>query len=247
LNSNTNSCDIADLDLENLPSHVAVIMDGNGRWAKKRLLNRVQGHEKGAQAVRKVVETAREIGIPVLTLYAFSTENWQRPKSEVTALMLLLKKFLASEKKNLLENNIRLNAIGQIERLPENVRIELQKTMDATRHNSGMLFNLALSYGGRSEIALAVRKIAEKTVAGEIDPGDITDKVVAEYLYTARMPDPDLLIRTSGEMRISNFMLWQIAYAEIFITDSLWPDFGRAEFIKILVEYQSRERRFGKV
>jgi len=247
LNSKTNSADTAGLDIENLPSHVAIIMDGNGRWAKKRFLNRIQGHEKGAQAVRKVVEAAREIGISVLTLYAFSTENWQRPKNEVIALMRLLKKFLASEKQNLFENNIRLNAIGQIERLPGDVRTALQKAMDATRHNSGMLFNLALSYGARSEIALAVRKIAEKTVAGEIDPGGITDKVVAEHLYTARMPDPDLLIRTSGEMRISNFLLWQIAYTEIFITDSLWPDFGRAEFIKIIKEYQSRERRFGKV
>jgi len=247
LNSKTNSGDTAGLDVENLPSHVAIIMDGNGRWAKKRLLNRIQGHEKGAQTVRKVVEAAREIGIPVLTLYAFSTENWQRPKSEVTALMFLLKKFLTAETKNLLENNIRLNAIGQLERLPENVRTSLHKVMDVTRHNSGMLFNLALSYGGRSEITRAVRKIAEKAVAGKIEPPDITEKVVAEHLYSAQMPDPDLLIRTSGEMRISNFLLWQIAYTEIFVTESLWPDFGREEFIQILKEYQSRERRFGRV
>ncbi len=247
MNSKTNSGDTAGLDVENLPSHVAIIMDGNGRWAKKRLLNRIQGHEKGAQTVRKVVEAAREIGIPVLTLYAFSTENWQRPKSEVTALMFLLKKFLTAETKNLLENNIRLNAIGQLERLPENVRTSLHKVMDVTRHNSGMLFNLALSYGGRSEITRAVRKIAEKAVAGKIEPPDITEKVVAEHLYSAQMPDPDLLIRTSGEMRISNFLLWQIAYTEIFVTESLWPDFGREEFIQILKEYQSRERRFGRV
>ena len=247
MNSKTNSGDTAGLDVENLPSHVAIIMDGNGRWAKKRLLNRIQGHEKGAQTVRKVVEAAREIGIPVLTLYAFSTENWQRPKSEVTALMFLLKKFLTAETKNLLENNIRLNAIGQLERLPENVRTSLHKVMDVTRHNSGMLFNLALSYGGRSEITRAVRKIAEMAVAGKIEPPDITEKVVAEHLYSAQMPDPDLLIRTSGEMRISNFLLWQIAYTEIFVTESLWPDFGREEFIQILKEYQSRERRFGRV
>ena len=242
-----NSGDTAGLDFENLPSHVAIIMDGNGRWAKKRLLNRIKGHEKGAQTVREIVETAREIGIPVLTLYAFSTENWQRPKSEVTALMVLLKKFLVSEKKNLLENNICLNAIGEIERLPENVRTALLDAMKATRHNSGMLFNLALSYGGRNEITRAVRKIAEKAVTGEIHTENITDKVVAEHLYTAQMPDPDLLIRTSGEMRISNFLLWQIAYSEIFITDSLWPDFSRETFLQILKDYQSRERRFGKV
>lgn len=247
MNSKTNSGIPAGLDVENLPSHVAIIMDGNGRWAKSRLLNRIQGHEKGAQTVRKVVEAAREIGIHVLTLYAFSTENWQRPKSEVTALMLLLKKFLASETKNLLENNIRLNTIGQIERLPENVQTALQKAMDATRHNSSMIFNLALSYGGRSEITRAMRKIAEKVVAGKIETSDITDKVVAEHLYSASMPDPDLLIRTSGEMRVSNFLLWQIAYTEIFVTDSLWPDFNREEFFQILMEYQSRERRFGKV
>jgi len=247
LNSKTNYGFTSGLDVANLPLHVAIIMDGNGRWAKKRLLNRIQGHEKGAQTVRKVVETAREIGIPVLTLYAFSTENWQRPKSEVTALMLLLKKFLASETKNLLENNIRLNAIGQIERLPESVRTALLKVMDATRHNSGMLFNLALSYGGRSEITRAARKIAEKAAAGEISAEDITEKVVAEHLYSANMPDPDLLIRTSGEMRISNFLLWQIAYAEIFFTDSLWPDFSREEFVQILKVYQSRERRFGRL
>ncbi len=247
MNSKTNYGFTSGLDVANLPLHVAIIMDGNGRWAKKRLLNRIQGHEKGAQTVRKVVETAREIGIPVLTLYAFSTENWQRPKSEVTALMLLLKKFLASETKNLLENNIRLNAIGQIERLPESVRTALLKVMDATRHNSGMLFNLALSYGGRSEITRAARKIAEKAAAGEISAEDITEKVVAEHLYSANMPDPDLLIRTSGEMRISNFLLWQIAYAEIFFTDSLWPDFSREEFVQILKVYQSRERRFGRL
>lgn len=247
MNSKTDSGVPAGLDAGNLPSHIAIIMDGNGRWAKKRLLNRIQGHEKGAQTVRRVVEAAREIGIPVLTLYAFSTENWQRPKSEVTALMFLLKKFLASETENLLENNIRLNAVGQIERLPGNVRTALQKAMEATRHNSGMILNLALSYGGRSEITRAVRKIAEKVIAGEIETPGITEKVVAEHLYSARMPDPDLLIRTSGEMRISNFLLWQIAYTEIFFTDSLWPDFSREEFIRIIREYQSRERRFGRI
>ena len=247
MNSKPISGALADLDVEKLPLHIAIIMDGNGRWAKKRLLNRIQGHEKGAQTVRKIVEASREIGIQVLTLYAFSTENWQRPKSEVSALMFLLKKFLTSETKNLLENNIRLNAIGEIERLPENVRSALQKAMDATRHNSGMLLNLALSYGGRREITRAVRKIAEKAVAGEIHTGDITEQLVAEHLYNAQTPDPDLLIRTSGEKRISNFLLWQIAYAEIFITDSLWPDFDREEFIHIIKAYQSRERRFGKV
>jgi undecaprenyl diphosphate synthase len=230
-----------------LPSHIAVIMDGNGRWAQKKLLNRVKGHEKGADTVRMVVRSCREIGISFLTLYAFSTENWQRPKAEVSALMILLKKFLVSERQEMVVNNIRFNVIGEKERLPDDVQKEIQRTKDATRTNSGMCLSLALSYGGRSELVMAVRKIAGDVQAGRLAPEAIEPDTIAANLYTADIPDPELLIRTSGEMRISNFLLWQIAYSEIAVTDTLWPDFTRNEFIKILKEYQSRERRFGRV
>ena len=235
------------LNTELLPYHVAIIMDGNGRWAKKRLLNRIRGHEKGAETVRTIVRTCREIGISILTLYAFSTENWQRPQSEVAALMALLKKFLESEQKEMLENNIRLNAIGQIERMPEDIQASLHQTMAATKSKTGMLLNLALSYGGRSEIVHMVREVAQKTRDGEIDIASITPELVSENLYTKGIPDPDLLIRTSGEIRISNFLLWQIAYTEIFVTDTLWPDFTREEFLQILNGFKRRERRFGKI
>jgi len=235
------------LDASKLPGHVAIIMDGNGRWAKKRLMNRIKGHQAGAETVRRIVRTCREIGIPILTLYAFSTENWQRPKIEVATLMSLLKKFLDSEQNEMLENNIRLNAIGQLENLPEDVRISLKRTMELTGKNEGMTLNLALSYGGRAEIVNMVKAIAGKAREGKMDPDSITPEIVADHLYTGGMPDPDLLIRTSGEMRISNFLLWQIAYTEIFITDTLWPDFGKDEFIRILIDFQRRERRFGNV
>ncbi|MBW2405804.1 MAG: isoprenyl transferase [Deltaproteobacteria bacterium] len=247
LNSNTSSSIHADLDPLNLPLHVAIIMDGNGRWAKKRLLSRIKGHEKGSEAVRTIVRACREIGIHILTLYAFSTENWQRPQTEISALMALLKKFLKSEQKELLDNNIRLNTLGQTERLPEDVRHELEKSKMLTKENTGLILNLALSYGGRDEIVKAVKEIAKKAIEGRIDPDSITPDFVSKHLYTGKMPDPDLLIRTSGEMRISNFMLWQLAYTEICITDTLWPDFGKDEFIRILKNYQQRERRFGKV
>ena len=235
------------LDVSKLPGHVAIIMDGNGRWAEKRLMNRIKGHKAGAETVRRIVRTCREIGIPLLTLYAFSTENWQRPEIEVATLMSLLKKFLDSERKEMIENNIRLNAIGQIENLPEDVRISLKRTMELTEKNEGMILNLALSYGGRAEIVDMVKAIAGKARDGKMDPDSITTGIIADHLYTGSMPDPDLLIRTSGEMRISNFLLWQIAYTEIFITDTLWPDFGKDEFIKILIDFQRRERRFGNV
>ena len=247
MNSNTSSSIHTDLDPQNLPFHVAIIMDGNGRWAKKRLLNRIKGHEKGSETVRAIVRASREIGIRILTLYAFSTENWQRPQIEISALMTLLKKFLISERKEMLDNNIRLNSIGQTERLPEDVRQELQKSMMLTRKNEGLILNLALSYGGRAEIVRAVKEIAIKSIDGRIDPDSITPDLISKHLYTGEMPDPDLLIRTSGEMRISNFLLWQLAYTEICITDTLWPDFEKDEFIRILKNYQQRERRFGKV
>ena len=235
------------LDPLKLPRHVAIIMDGNGRWAKKRLLNRIKGHEKGAEAVRTIVRACREIGIQVLTLYAFSTENWQRSRTEIAALMTLLQNFLESERKELMDNNIRLDTIGQIERLPETVQKTLQTTMTLTERNDAMRLVLALSYGSRDEIVRMVQTIAKKTKAGEIDPDAISPELVSEHLYTRHMPEPDLLIRTSGEMRISNFLLWQIAYTEIFITDTLWPDFHRDEFIRILINFQQRERRFGNV
>jgi undecaprenyl diphosphate synthase len=222
-------------------------MDGNGRWAKKRLLNRIKGHEKGAEAVRTIVRASREIKIPNLTLYAFSTENWQRPQSEIVALMALLKKFLQSEQKEMLDNNIRLNAIGQTERLPQDVQQALHKTMEVTRKNDGMLLNLALSYGGRAEIVKMVKEIAIKVKNSNIEPDSITPELISEHLYTSEIPDPDLLIRTSGEMRISNFLLWQIAYTEIYVTDTLWPDFAKEEFMRILIDFQHRKRRFGKI
>lgn len=243
----TSSRNLSDMKIAELPTHVAIIMDGNGRWAKKRLLNRIKGHEKGAETVRIIVRASREIGISFLTLYAFSTENWQRPRLEIAALMTILKKFLISEQRELLENNIRLNAIGQIESLPEDVQETLRQTMAVTQHNNGMMLNLALSYGGRDEIVRMVLEIAKRARDGKVDPDSITPDLISEHLYTKGMPDPDLLIRTSGEMRISNFLLWQIAYTEIFITDTLWPDFSREEFLRIIDHFKGRERRFGKV
>jgi undecaprenyl diphosphate synthase len=235
------------LDPKAVPAHVAIIMDGNGRWAKKRLLNRVRGHEQGMEVVRRVVRACREIGVSVLTLYAFSTENWQRPKAEVIALMALLKRFLKSELQEMTDNHIRLNAIGQTQRLPDDVRELLHETMNITRNNDGMVLNLALSYGARAEIVRMVREIASKAKAGLIEPDAVTPELISEHLYTKGMPDPDIVIRTSGEMRISNFLLWQIAYSEIFVTPTLWPDFTKEELIGIFKDYQRRERRFGKV
>jgi len=247
LNSSPSSSSPVELDTTKLPAHVAIIMDGNGRWAKKRLLNRINGHEKGSDTVRNVVRTCREIGISYLTLYAFSTENWQRPKTEVEALMTLLKNFLHSEQKEMAENDIRLRVIGQVDRLPEKVQEALHQTMSATKDNTAMTLILALSYGGRAEIIRMVQKVAKRIKDGEIDPNAITAELIADHLYTRNIPDPDLLIRTSGEMRISNFLLWQIAYTEIFVTPTLWPDFGRGELLEILKEYQGRERRYGQV
>ncbi len=243
----SDSIHLSGLDAAALPSHIAMIMDGNGRWAQKKLLNRVKGHEKGADTVRMVVRSCREIGISFLTLYAFSTENWQRPKAEVSALMILLKKFLVSERQEMVVNNIRFNVIGEKERLPGDVQKEIQRTRDATKSNNGMRLNLALSYGARSEIVMATQQIAKEVQAGRLSADAITEETIAAHLYTADIPDPELLIRTSGEMRISNFLLWQIAYSEITVTDTLWPDFTRNELIQILKEFQSRERRFGRV
>ena len=247
MNSRTSSASSGNLDKDKLPKHVAIIMDGNGRWAKKHFLSRIKGHEKGSEAVRTIVRACREIGIAYLTLYAFSTENWQRPKSEVDALMTLLVRFLKSEQKELAENDIRLHVIGQMERLPTKVQRALRETMRLTRSNSALQLNLALSYGSRAEIIRMARKLAQKSKNGEIDAGAIDDDTVAQHLYTKGIPDPDLLIRTSGEMRISNFLLWQIAYSEIYVTPTYWPDFGKDEFLDIMLAYQKRERRYGRV
>ena len=237
----------ASADLNTLPAHVAIIMDGNGRWAKKKLMNRVRGHEQGSDTVRSIVTASREIGIKILTLYAFSTENWARPESEVKALMALLKKFIVAEREDLQKNNIRLNMIGQRDKLPSEVRQELDKTIELTGSNEAMTLNLALSYGSREELTRAVRKIAAKLASKQLRPEEITEELISDHLYTSGMPDPDLIIRTSGEYRLSNFLLWQAAYSELYITDTLWPDFTREEFIEILKNYQTRDRRFGKV
>ncbi len=235
------------IDKTKLPSHVAMIMDGNGRWAKKRLMNRVKGHEKGSATVREIVRVTRELSIPFLTLYAFSTENWGRPKAEISALMSLLKKFITSEKDEMIKNNIRLNAIGQIDRLPREVADPLSEVMNITRDNDGLCLNLALSYGSRNEIETMVKSISGKVKIGEVDLDSINEEMISDHLFTTGMPDPDLMVRTSGEMRISNFLMWQLAYAEIYFTSTLWPDFGEVEYKKILLDYQNRERRFGKV
>jgi undecaprenyl diphosphate synthase len=228
-----------------LPQHVAVIMDGNGRWARQRHLPRVEGHRQGAESARLIIRTAGELGIKYLTLYAFSAENWNRPKDEVDALMKYLIHYLKSETPDLNKSNVRLEAIGQIHRLPENVQEQLKKSIATLSKNNGLTLVLALSYGGRTEIVDAVRGVARKVKAGELDPEEITEKVFAQHLYTRSWPDPDLLIRTSGEMRVSNFLLWQISYTELVVTQTLWPDFRKPQFYAALEEYNRRHRRFG--
>jgi len=230
-----------------LPQHVAVIMDGNGRWAKQRGLPRVEGHRQGAESARIIIRTAGEIGIKYLTLYAFSAENWNRPKDEVDALMKYLIHYLKTETPELNKNNVRLEVIGQIYRLPENVQDHLRKSMATLSKNNGLTLVMALSYGSRIEIVDAVRDIAGKVKRGKLDPADINEQVFAQHLYTRNLPDPDLLIRTSGEMRVSNFLLWQISYAELVITPTLWPDFRKPQFFAALDEYARRHRRFGGV
>ena len=230
-----------------LPKHVAVIMDGNGRWAKERNLPRVEGHRNGAESVRAVVRAAGEFGIKYLTLYAFSMENWSRPKEEVDTLMKYLDRYLRNEIGELQKNKVRLEVIGQIYRLPEFVQEQLKKTIAALQKNNGLTLVLALSYGGRTEIVEGIRSIAAKVKQGKLDPEEINEQIVAQHLYTKGIPDPDLLIRTSGEMRVSNFLLWQISYAELVVTPTLWPDFRRSQFIEALEEYARRHRRFGTV
>jgi len=231
------------VEFDRLPRHVAIIMDGNGRWAGERHLPRVEGHRAGVEAVRDVVETSARLGLEVLTLYAFSVENWKRPAAEVSTLMMLLKRYLGLELATLLRNNIRFNVIGRVEALPPDIRTELLEAEHKTAKNTGMLFNIALNYGGRTEIVDAARRILSSGLA----PQDLDEDRFAQFLYTAGQPDPDLLIRTSGEMRVSNFLLWQIAYAEIWVTDTMWPDFRCRHLLEGVVAYQKRDRRFGGI
>jgi undecaprenyl diphosphate synthase len=233
--------------LKNLPRHVAIIMDGNGRWARERGLPRIEGHRAGAESVREIVRAAGEFGLEYLTLYAFSIENWNRPRAEVRALMHLLEFYLRQELPELDRNNVRLRAIGRLHELPGAAQRELQRCIGALNKNTGLTLVLALSYGGRAEIVDAVRAIGRELEAGRLDVADIDEKVISQRLYTRGMPDPDLLIRTSGEMRLSNFLLWQISYAEIHVTDTLWPDFRTAALREALQEYGRRHRRFGRV
>lgn len=237
---------IANLNEENLPKHLAVIMDGNGRWAKKKGKLRVFGHKNGVKSVRETVESCAKIGIDFLTLYAFSTENWNRPKIEVETLMGLLVSSLKKEVKTLNKNNIKLNAIGNIDSLPAKANKELNDVIAKTAENTGMTLTLALSYGSREELGTAIRKIAVKVKNNIISPENIDETIINNHLYTQNLPDVDLLIRTSGEHRISNFLLWQIAYAELFFIDVLWPDFREEHLVEAITNYQNRERRFGK-
>ena len=231
------------VNFERLPQHVAVIMDGNGRWAAQRHLPRVEGHRAGIDSVRDIVETSARLGIQVLTLYAFSVENWKRPATEVSTLMSLLKRYLRLELNTLLRNNIRFQVIGLEEALAPDIRRELAAAEAKTVGNSGMLFNIALNYGGRAEIVEAVRRV----LASGLNPDELDEQRFSEFLYTAGQPDPDLLIRTSGEMRVSNFLLWQIAYAEIWVTDTLWPDFRKRDLLEAILAYQKRDRRYGGI
>jgi undecaprenyl diphosphate synthase len=231
------------VNFEQLPAHVAIIMDGNGRWAAQRHLPRVEGHRAGIDSVRDVVETSARVGIGVLTLYAFSVENWKRPRAEVNTLMMLLKRYIRLELGTLKKNNIRFRVIGRPEELAPDVQNELELGIQQTASNTGMQFNIALNYGGRAEIVDAARR----AIAAGVHPDQLDEQHFANFLYTAGQPDPDLLIRTSGEMRVSNFLLWQIAYSEIWVTDTLWPDFRRRDLLQAIVAYQKRDRRYGGI
>jgi undecaprenyl diphosphate synthase len=234
-----------EIDLKRLPRHIAIIMDGNGRWAERHAMGRVLGHRRGATAVHATVKTCRRIGIPYLTLYAFSMENWLRPKAEVHALLKLLQEYLKNETQELIDRGIRLTAIGDLESLGEPIHMQLKETIKRTADNQAMVLNLALSYGGRDEIVTAVRRMYSDGLAGKITPEEVTKDRFANYLYTTGLPDPDLLIRTGGECRISNFLLWQMAYTEFYFTETLWPDFRERHLLKAIADYQQRERRFG--
>ncbi|MCD8487809.1 MAG: isoprenyl transferase [Desertifilum sp.] len=237
----------ADIQRDRLPRHVAIIMDGNGRWAKRRGLPRIMGHPRGVDALRELVRCCDDWGIEALTVYAFSTENWNRPQQEVTLIMTLIEQFLRAELPEMIQRDIRLELMGQLEALPRSLQAQMHRTMGATHNNRGLRFVVATNYGGRQEILQACRQLAMQVQQGEIQPDEIDEALFERHLYTAGCSDPDLLIRTSGEMRISNFLLWQVAYSEIYITDTLWPDFDRAELHRALCAYQQRDRRFGGV
>jgi undecaprenyl diphosphate synthase len=237
----------AGVDADKIPRHIAVIMDGNGRWARERGLPRIEGHRRGSEAVRACTAACLEAGVPYLTLYAFSKENWQRPADEVAALMVLLDRFLAERTAEIMERNIRLRAIGHLPDLPDKARRRLEETIARSAGNTALNLTLALSYGARTEIADAARQLAREAKAGQLDPESIDEETVAARLYTAGMPDPDLLVRTSGEMRISNFLLWQISYAEIVVTPKLWPDFAKEDLFAAMQEYARRHRRYGGI
>jgi len=238
--------DFRDIDPDNIPVHIAIIMDGNGRWAKRRGLMRLMGHRAGVESVKEVVEAASSAGVKVLTLYAFSTENWKRPQEEVNGLMELLRSFLQKELQNMLQNNIQLRCIGQKKKLPESCRLVLDKAIEETTANTGLILNLALSYGSRGEIVEAVRRLVTLCVEKKLSIEDITEETFADHLYTAGLPDPDLLIRTGGEYRLSNFLLWQLSYAELYVTDVSWPEFRADNLFAAIRSFQLRQRRFGR-
>ncbi|MBP7807922.1 MAG: isoprenyl transferase [Bacteroidia bacterium] len=234
------------LNKDKIPQHIAIIMDGNGRWAKQQGEDRIFGHHEGVNSVREIVEAAAEVGVKYLTLYAFSTENWNRPKEEVDALMELLVATISMETPQLHKNGVKLEAIGNLKSLPTSCFNELQESINTTKNNKGLTLVLALSYSSKWEITSSVKEIAEQVAAGKLKPSDITEETISSHLCTTKYPDPELMIRTSGEHRISNFLLWQLAYAEFYFTDKLWPDFRKADFFEAINSYQSRERRFGK-
>jgi undecaprenyl diphosphate synthase len=236
-----------DLKVELLPKHVAVIMDGNGRWAKHRGLPRIMGHKRGVDALKDLLRCCKDWGIQALTAYAFSTENWKRPQEEVDFLMTLFQVVLRQELREMVQENVQIQFVGNLQVLPKSLQAEIAHAMAATAHNTGIRFSVATNYGGRQEILQACQAIAQKVQQGLLQPDEITEDVFSSHLYTAGIADPDLLIRTSGEMRLSNFLLWQMAYGEMYITDTFWPDFDRAEFHRALCAYQQRERRFGNV
>jgi len=231
---------------KNIPKHIAIIMDGNGRWARKRGMPNIVGHTAGVDTIRSVIEIAQESGVKILTLYAFSTENFSRPPKEVEGLMRLLDRYLDEEKEKLIKHNVQFRVIGNIEKFPLRVQGKIKSMSEATKDNEGLILNLALGYGSRAEIVQAVRRISEDTKTGKLASDEVNEELFSSYLYTSDLPDPELLIRTSGEMRISNFLLWQLSYAEIYITKKLWPDFKKEDFKKALEAYSQRERRFGK-
>ena len=236
---------LLDLDADRFPQHIAVIMDGNGRWAQRRHLPRVAGHRAGVQSARTVIETCARLGIPALTLYAFSMENWRRPKAEIDFLMRLLREYLRKELPTIHRNNIRMLVIGRPDQLPEEVRADIERAMEQTAGNTGMKLAVALNYGGRAELVDAFNRILDRVRHNGLANARVDEEMISQHLYTAGLPDPDLLIRTSGEMRVSNFLLWQIAYAEIYVTETLWPDFSRAQLYEALLDFQKRERRYG--